>query len=166
MLLCHFKFSFKEDKLNFRFIGTLKGNCHELRMHLSKVVCGNMPGFLATFRSRNLLFCLELSLSPPKARHMRAAFPCIDAALNQTWKNQAVIFKLTAHDSFPLRRVLSKLAFEMFPPLSLIPSSLFKHVNKLTQHLEDFVTMKQLTGEENSERFAYRIRNNSLAGLY
>ena len=24
MLLCHFKFSFKEDKLNFRFIGTLK----------------------------------------------------------------------------------------------------------------------------------------------
>ena len=54
----------------------------------------------------------------------------------------------------------------MFPPLSLIPSSLFKHVNKLTQHLEDFVTMKQLTGEENSERFAYRIRNNSLAGLY
>ena len=23
MLLCHFKFSFKEDKLNFRFIGTL-----------------------------------------------------------------------------------------------------------------------------------------------
>ena len=29
-----------------------------LRMHLSKFVCGNMPGFLATFRSRNLLFCL------------------------------------------------------------------------------------------------------------
>ena len=49
MLLCHFKFSFKEDKLNFRFIGTLKGNCHELRMHLSKFVCGNMPGFLAYF---------------------------------------------------------------------------------------------------------------------
>ena len=24
MLLCHFKFSFKEDKLNFRFIGTVK----------------------------------------------------------------------------------------------------------------------------------------------
>ena len=23
MLLCHFKFSFKEDELNFRFIGTL-----------------------------------------------------------------------------------------------------------------------------------------------
>ena len=37
----------------------LKGNCHELRMHLSKFVCGNKPGFLATFRSRNLLFCLE-----------------------------------------------------------------------------------------------------------
>ena len=38
----------------------LKGNCHELRMHLSKFVCDNMPGFLATFRSRNLLFCLDL----------------------------------------------------------------------------------------------------------
>ena len=37
-------------------LATLKGNCHELRMHLSKFVCGNMPGFLATFRSRNLLF--------------------------------------------------------------------------------------------------------------
>ena len=24
MLLCHFKFSFKEGKLNFRFIGTLR----------------------------------------------------------------------------------------------------------------------------------------------
>ena len=24
MLLCHFKFSFEKDKLNFRFIGTLK----------------------------------------------------------------------------------------------------------------------------------------------
>ena len=43
---------------------TLKGNCHELRMHLRRFVCDNMPGFLATFRSRNLLFCLELSLSP------------------------------------------------------------------------------------------------------
>ena len=81
----------------------LKGNCHELRMHLSKFVCGNMPGFQATFRSRNLLFCLQLSLSPPKARYMRAVLPCIDAALNQTWKDQAVFFKLTVHDSFPLR---------------------------------------------------------------
>ena len=62
----------------------LKGNCHELLMHLSEFVCGNMPGFLASFRSRNLLFCLELSLSPPKARHTRAVLPCIDAALNQT----------------------------------------------------------------------------------
>ena len=33
-----------------------------------------MPGFLATFGSRHLFFCLELSLSPPKARHMRAVF--------------------------------------------------------------------------------------------
>ena len=62
----------------------LKGKCHELHMRLSKFVCVNMPGFLATFRSRNLLFCLELSLSPPKTRHMRAVLPCIDAALNQT----------------------------------------------------------------------------------
>ena len=38
----------------------------------------------AIFRSRNLLFCLELSLSPPKAGHMPAVLPCIDAALNQT----------------------------------------------------------------------------------
>ena len=37
-------------------------------MHLSKVVCGNMPGFLATFRSLN----------------MREVLPSIDAALNQT----------------------------------------------------------------------------------
>ena len=32
----------------------------------------------------NLLFCLELSLSSSKARHMRAVLPCIDVALNQT----------------------------------------------------------------------------------
>ena len=75
---------------------------HELRMHLGKFVCSNMPGFLSTFRSRNLLFCLEVSLSPPKARHMRAVLPCIDAALNQTSNVQAVFFKWSAHDSFPL----------------------------------------------------------------
>ena len=79
----------------------LKENCHELRMHLSKFVCDNMLGFLATFRSRNL-FCLELSLSLPKSRHMRAVLPYIDAAVNQTLKVQVVFFKLTAHDSFPL----------------------------------------------------------------
>ena len=62
----------------------LKRNCHELRMHLSKMVCGNMPGFLATFRSQNLFFCLELSLSPPKAGDMLAVLPCIDAAFNET----------------------------------------------------------------------------------
>ena len=56
-------------------LNKLKGNCHELRMHLSKFVCGNMPGFLPTFRSRNLLYCLELSLSLPKARYMRAVLP-------------------------------------------------------------------------------------------
>ena len=32
-------------------------------MHLSKFVCGNMAGFLATFHSQNLLFCLALSLN-------------------------------------------------------------------------------------------------------
>ena len=77
-------------------------------MHLSKFVWGNIPGFLATFRSQNLLFCLELSLSPPKPRYMRAVLPCIDAALNQTSKVQAVFFKLTAHDSFPLSRMTLK----------------------------------------------------------
>ena len=85
MLLCHFKFSFKKDKLNFRFIGTLKGNCHELRMHLSKFVCGNMPGFLATFRSRNLLFCPELLSFAAKGPSYAGGFALqIDAALNQT----------------------------------------------------------------------------------
>ena len=69
-------------------------------MHLNKFVCGNMPGHLATFHSRNLLFCLELSLTPPKARHMRAVLPCIDAALNQTWKVQAVFFKLNCSWQF------------------------------------------------------------------
>ena len=49
-----------------------KGNCHKLRMHLSKIVCDNMPGFLATFRSRNLLFWLQWSLSLPMTRHMSA----------------------------------------------------------------------------------------------
>ena len=62
-----------------------------------------MPGFLATYRSRNLLFCLELSLSPLKTRHMRAVSPCIDAALNQTWKVQAVFFKLNCSWQFPFK---------------------------------------------------------------
>ena len=81
----------------------LKGNYHELRMHLSKFVCGIIPGFLATSCSRNLEFCLDLSLLPPKARHMRAVLACIDAALYQTCNVLAVFFKLTACDSFPLR---------------------------------------------------------------
>ena len=58
----------------------LKGNCHELRMHLSKVVCGNMPGFLATFRSRNLSVVISFAAKDPSY----AGLPCIDAALNQT----------------------------------------------------------------------------------
>ena len=61
----------------------LKGNCHELRMHLSEFICGNMPGFLGTFRSQDLILFV-LSLSPPKASHMRAVLLSIDAALNQT----------------------------------------------------------------------------------
>ena len=71
-----------------RVKGKLTCHEHELRMRLSKFVCGNIPaGFSGHFsfsRSRNLLFCLELSHWPPKARHMMAALPCIDAALNQT----------------------------------------------------------------------------------
>ena len=31
MLLCHFKFSFKKDKLNFRFIGTLMHSGNNIR---------------------------------------------------------------------------------------------------------------------------------------
>ena len=42
---------------------SLKGKCHELRMRLSKFVCVNMPGFLATFRSQNLLFESNLKSS-------------------------------------------------------------------------------------------------------
>ena len=61
-----------------------------------------MGGFLSTFCSRNLFFYLKLFLSSPKVRYMRAGLPLIDAALNQTWQVHAVIFKLTAHDSFPL----------------------------------------------------------------
>ena len=33
MLLCHFKFSFKEDRLHFRFIGTLKALLHGTIFH-------------------------------------------------------------------------------------------------------------------------------------
>ena len=75
----------------------LKGNCDELHMHLSKFVCVNMPGFLATFRSQNLLFCMEsalLSLSLPKARHMRAFLPCIDPGLNQNLKSSGCHFQV------------------------------------------------------------------------
>ena len=82
----------------------LKGNCHELRMHLSKFVCGNMPGFLATFRSRNLLFCLELSLSPPKTRHMRAVLPCIDGRLESNLKSSGCLFQVK---QFPFNPPLS-----------------------------------------------------------
>ena len=38
-----------------RHLSGSNGNCDELRMRLSKFVCVNMPGFLATFRSQNLL---------------------------------------------------------------------------------------------------------------
>ena len=69
-----------------------------MHLNLSKFVCGNMPGFLATFRPRNLLFCLELSLSPPKACHMRAVLPM-----------PPVFFKSTAHDSFPLNKLMNQI---------------------------------------------------------
>ena len=67
-----------------RNVFEFKGNCHELRMHFIKFTFGNVPGFLAIFRLRNLPFCLELPLWPQKARQMRAVLLCIDAALNQT----------------------------------------------------------------------------------
>ena len=78
-----FYFSLNDRGLIRRERG-FKGNCHELHKHFSKFVSGNMPGFLATFHSRNLLFCLELSLSPPKACYMHTVLPYIDATLNQT----------------------------------------------------------------------------------
>ena len=59
-----------------------------------------MPGFLATFRSRNLLFrsgVISFAANGP-------LYTGFESALSQTWKDQAVFFKLTAHDSFPLRK--------------------------------------------------------------
>ena len=89
----------------------LKGNCHELRMHLSKFVCGNILGLLATFRPWNLLFCLELSLSPLKARHMRAVLPCIDAAESNTvesnLKSSGCLFQVNCSWQFPFKTSLS-----------------------------------------------------------
>ena len=43
MLLCHFKFSFKEDKLNFRFIGTLSVELTN-RLHLCTVITDDVKG--------------------------------------------------------------------------------------------------------------------------
>ena len=37
MLPCHFKFSFKKGKLNFRFIGTLTVKSEFVSKHFSKV---------------------------------------------------------------------------------------------------------------------------------
>ena len=59
-----------------------------------------MPGFLGTFRSRNLLFCVELYLSPAKGPSFAGDLLCIDAALNQT-----------ARDSFPLTELFNKNYF-------------------------------------------------------
>ena len=97
----------------------VKGNCHELRMHLSKFICGNMAGFLSTFRSRNLLCCLELFLSPPKARHMWRF--CL--ASMQPWikleKFSFVFFKLNCSWQFPfkcrkLSTILPRVVFNLF----------------------------------------------------
>ena len=72
----------------FPYIGStptlyaLKGNCHELRMHLSKFVCANMPGFLVTFRSRNLLLSGVISFAakgPSYAGSAHDSFPSINA---------------------------------------------------------------------------------------
>ena len=42
-----------------------------------------------------------------KTRHTRAVLPCIDAALNQTWKVQAVFFKLNCSWQFPFKHEAS-----------------------------------------------------------
>ena len=85
----------------------LKANCHELCMHLSKFVCGNMPGFLATFCSRNVLFCLELSLSPPNLRPVTCAggFALHRCRLESNLKSSGCLFQVNSHDSFPSRVV-------------------------------------------------------------
>ena len=45
MLLCHFKFSFKKDKLNFRFIGTLTAIRINNNQTVEKQIRSNFPVF-------------------------------------------------------------------------------------------------------------------------
>ena len=77
---------------------TLKGNRHELRMHLRRVVCDNMPGFLATFRLRNLLFCLELSLSPSYA----GGFALHRCRRESNLKSSGSLFQINFSWQFPI----------------------------------------------------------------
>ena len=94
---------FGEYRLHRKNYIIIKGNCHEMRMHLSKFVCGNMPGFLVTFRSRNLLFCLEWSLSPPKARHMRVVFALHRCHLESNLKSSGCLFQVNCSWQLPFK---------------------------------------------------------------
>ena len=69
----------------FPLVCILKRNCHELLVHISKFVCGYMPGFLAMipFTESSLLSGV-ISFAAKDPLCMRAVLPCIDAALNLT----------------------------------------------------------------------------------
>ena len=71
--------------------GYLNGNCH-----------------FSLTESALLSALLSGSLSPLKTRHMREVLPRIDAALNQTWKVQAVFFKLYCSSLFPFNWYILK----------------------------------------------------------
>ena len=62
-----------------------------------------MSGFLATFRHGICSFVWS-DFFRRQRPHMRAVLPCIDAALNQTWKVQAVFFKLNCSWQFLFNR--------------------------------------------------------------
>ena len=82
----------------------LKGNSHELRMYLINFVCDNMPGFLATFRSRNLFFYLHGVISfAAKGLPYAGGFALRRCHLESNWKSSACLFQVNyTYDSFPL----------------------------------------------------------------
>ena len=86
--------------MQYSVFPTLAGNCHELHMHLSKFFCGNMPGFLATFRSRNLLFCLELSLSPSYT----GGFSLHRCRRESNLKSSGCLFQVNCSWQFPFKK--------------------------------------------------------------
>ena len=77
----------------FWFVNALKGNYHELRMHLSEVVSGNMPGFMATFRSRNLLFCQVISFAA-KDPSYASGFALHRCRLESNLKSSGCLFQV------------------------------------------------------------------------